>query len=149
MELPEAVAVADDVLGSRRKEGERLTRNELEAASGRLASAAKRRRVLAILALADEAAESVGESRSRALIHVLGLAAPVLQHAFYDSDGFIGRTDFFWPEYGVIGRDSWGRSSQRPASHAEIPAAWTKPLGVSRGLDHKTGNSGSGEETGA
>ena len=103
MELPEAVAVADDVLGSRRKEGEGLTRNELEAASGRLASAAKRRRVLAILALADEAAESVGESRSRALIHVLGLPAPVLQHAFYDSDGFIGRTDFFWPEYGVIG----------------------------------------------
>ena len=32
-----------------------------------------------------------------------GSPAPVLQHAFYDSDGFIGRTDFFWPEYGVIG----------------------------------------------
>jgi hypothetical protein len=103
VELPAALAVAGDVLGSRRKEGEGLTRNELEEASGRLASAAKRRRVLAILALAVEAAESVGESRSRALIHVLGLPAPVLQHAFYGSDGFIGRTDFFWPEYGVIG----------------------------------------------
>ena len=53
--------------------------------------------------MADEAAESVGESRSRALIHILGFPAPVLQRPFYDSEGFIGRTDFFWPEYGVIG----------------------------------------------
>ena len=103
MELPEAIAVADDVLGSRRKDGERLTRHALEQASGYLASAAKRRRVLEVLAFADEAAESAGESRSRALIHVLGLPAPVLQHTFYDSEGFIARTDFFWPDYGVIG----------------------------------------------
>jgi hypothetical protein len=103
MELPEATAVADHVLGGRRAEGERLTRNEIEEASGFFASAAKRRRVLEVLAFADEAAESAGESRSRALIHVLGFPAPVLQQAFYDSQGFIGRTDFFWPEFGVIG----------------------------------------------
>ncbi|MGO4189442.1 hypothetical protein [Pseudarthrobacter sp. TAF60_1] len=103
VELPEAVAVADDVLGGRRKEIERLTRKEVEDASAYLASAAKRRRVLDVLTLADEASESAGESRSRALIHVLGFPAPVLQHTFYDSEGFIGRTDFFWPEYGVIG----------------------------------------------
>jgi len=103
LELPEAVAVADTVLGSRRQEGEGLTRMDLQQASVSLASAAKRRRVLEVLALADEAAESVGESRSRALIHILGFPAPVLQRPFYDSEGFIGRTDFFWPEYGVIG----------------------------------------------
>ncbi|GAC1496360.1 MAG: hypothetical protein NVS2B15_18800 [Pseudarthrobacter sp.] len=103
MELPEAIAVADDVLGSRRKEGEGLTRNELEEASGLLASAAKRRRVLEVLAFANEAAESAGESRSRALIHVLGFPPPVLQRSFHDTEGFIGRTDFFWPEFGVIG----------------------------------------------
>ncbi|HEY9355319.1 MAG TPA: hypothetical protein VIQ52_03335 [Arthrobacter sp.] len=103
LELPEAVAVADAVLGSRRQDGEGLTRRDLQQASASLASAAKRRRVLEILALADEAAESVGESRSRALIHILGFPAPVLQRPFYDSEGFIGRTDFFWPEYGVIG----------------------------------------------
>jgi hypothetical protein len=103
MELPEAIAVADSVLGGRRNEGERLTRKEIEEASGYLGSAAKRRRVQELLAFADEAAESPGESRSRALIHVLGFPAPVLQHAFYDSEGFIGRTDFFWPEFGVIG----------------------------------------------
>lgn len=56
-----------------------------------------------VLALADEASESVGESRSRAFIHVLGLPAPVLQHVFHDREGFIARTDFFWPEAKVIG----------------------------------------------
>jgi hypothetical protein len=70
-----------------------------------------------------------GSPRSRALIHVLGLPAPVLQHAFYDSDGFIGRTDFFWPEYGVIGEfdgdakyledDLLGGSTAREAVLAE------------------------------
>ena len=103
LELPQAVAVADEVLGSRRPHGERLTRVELVEASACLTSAAKRRWVLDVLAFADEAAESVGESRSRAIIRVLGLPAPVLQHTFYDSEGFIARTDFFWPEYGVIG----------------------------------------------
>lgn len=103
LELPEAVAVVDAVLGSRRRKGEGLTRADLAQASAGLASAAKRRRVLEVLALADEAAESVGESRSRALIHILGLPAPVLQHSFDDPDGFIARTDFFWPEYGIIG----------------------------------------------
>lgn len=103
LELPEAVAVADSVLGSRRKEGEGLTRIDLQQASTGLPSAAKRRRILEVLALADEAAESVGESRSRALIHILGFPAPVLQHCFYDVEGFIARTDFFWPDFGVVG----------------------------------------------
>lgn len=103
LELPEAVAVADAVLSSRRKEGEGLTRINLQQASAGLASDAKRRRPLEVLALADEAAESVGESRSRALIHILGFPAPLLQRSFYDFQGFIARTDFFWPEYGVVG----------------------------------------------
>ena len=103
LELPEAVAIADNVLGRRRIEGESLTRVDLEQATAGLASAAKRRRVLEVLSLADEAAESVGESRSRALIHVLGYPPPVLQHSFYDHEGFIARTDFFWPECGVVG----------------------------------------------
>ncbi|HYH77055.1 MAG TPA: hypothetical protein VD841_06095 [Arthrobacter sp.] len=103
LELPEAVAVADAVLGSRRKEGEGLSRINLQQASAGLASTAKRRRVLEVVSLANEAAESVGESRSRVLIHILGLPAPVLQRSFYDQEGFIARTDFFWPDHGVIG----------------------------------------------
>lgn len=103
LELPDAVAVADAVLGPERRPGEGLTRRELIEASADLPSEAKRRRVREVLALANEASESVGESRSRALIHVLGLPAPVLQRVFHDHEGFIARTDFFWPVAGVIG----------------------------------------------
>jgi hypothetical protein len=103
LELPEAVAVVDEVLSARRPEGDRLTRDGVKNAAALITSAAKRTRVLEVLALADETAESVGESRSRALIHMLVLPAPVLQQAFYDAEGFVARTDFFWREYGVIG----------------------------------------------
>lgn len=103
LELPDALAVADAVLGTHHGQEERLTRPELREAASRLGPAAKRRRVEKVLALADEACESVGESRSRALFHVLGFPAPLLQHSFHDGEGFIARTDFFWPEFGVIG----------------------------------------------
>ncbi|MGO4236296.1 hypothetical protein [Pseudarthrobacter sp. YAF2] len=103
LELPDAVAVADAVLGPGRNPGAGLTRQQLIDGANGLASAAKRRRFQEVLALANEASESVGESRSRAFIHVLGLPAPVLQHVFHDRDGFIARTDFFWPEAKVIG----------------------------------------------
>ena len=103
LELPDAVAVADAVLGPGRNPGAGLTRQQLIERADGLASAAKRRRIQEVLALADEASESVGESRSRAFIHVLGLPAPVLQHVFHDREGFIARTDFFWPEAKVIG----------------------------------------------
>ncbi|WP_248763203.1 hypothetical protein [Pseudarthrobacter sp. SSS035] len=108
LELPESVAIVDAALGSRRKEGEGLTRIDVEQAAAGLASAAKRRRVLEVLELADEASESVGDSRSRALIHILGLPAPVLQHSFYDHEGFIARTDFFGPNTasGVIAAET-------------------------------------------
>ena len=102
LELPEAVAIVDAVMvagapRARASPGSSCRRHH--PFWHRL----PRRRVLEVLALADEKSESVGESRSRALIHVLGLPAPVLQHTFRDSEGFIARTDFFWPEHGVIG----------------------------------------------
>lgn len=46
---------------------------------------------------------SIGESLSRAQIHLLGLPAPQIQVPFYDSDGLIGYVDFYWPELGLIG----------------------------------------------
>jgi hypothetical protein len=103
LELPESVAIMDAALGNRRKEGEGLTRVDVQHAAAGLASAAKCRRILEVLELADAASESAGKSRSRALIHVLGLPAPVLQRSFYDHEGFMARTDYFWPNYGVIG----------------------------------------------
>jgi hypothetical protein len=55
------------------------------------------------LALADPLSESVGESLSRAGMFEARLARPVLQKAFHDVDGFVGRVDFWWPCCGVVG----------------------------------------------
>ena len=52
------------------------------------------RKVSRVLNFASPLAESPGESVSRALIHELGLPAPVLQHAFHDRRGLIGVVDF-------------------------------------------------------
>lgn len=55
------------------------------------------------LAFVDPLAESPGESLSRALIHQLGFPPPILQHEFFDGDGFVGRVDFGWPDFDVVG----------------------------------------------
>jgi hypothetical protein len=56
----------------------------------------------AALAFADKRSESVGESRLRVLFHQQGLPAPLLQVEFDDADGFIGRVDFYFPDYGTV-----------------------------------------------
>lgn len=56
------------------------------------------------LLFADGRSESPGESLSRVRIAEAGLAAPVLQRTVYDVNGsFLGRVDFCWEEFGVIG----------------------------------------------
>lgn len=55
------------------------------------------------LQFADSRSESPGESLSRAAIHELGFPLPDLQKKFFDRRGFIGRSDFWWPEFGVFG----------------------------------------------
>jgi len=54
------------------------------------------------LAFVNPQCESVGESRLRVLMHNHGLPAPVLQSSFKDADGFVGRVDFYFPEYQTI-----------------------------------------------
>lgn len=53
--------------------------------------------------LASPLPESVGESYSRAVFEFLGFEQPVLQRVFADREGFIGRSDFWWPKPGVVG----------------------------------------------
>jgi hypothetical protein len=65
--------------------------------------AAARRRAELAAALASPLAESVGESYSRAAFEYLGFEQPLLQHPFSDRDGFIGRSDCWWPKQGVVG----------------------------------------------
>lgn len=67
------------------------------------------RRLQWILAFMDAAAESPGESVSRAVIHWLGYSAPVLQKPFH-VEGFKDRVDFYWPEWDIIGEsDGYGK----------------------------------------
>ena len=54
--------------------------------------------------LADARSESPLESRSRLKIPEFGLAAPEPQVSIgNESGGFVGRVDFYWDEFGVVG----------------------------------------------
>lgn len=60
-------------------------------------------RSLNVLEFAEDAADSPLESVSRVSMRVIGCPAPTLQTPFYDAAGFIGETDFEWPEFGLLG----------------------------------------------
>jgi hypothetical protein len=62
------------------------------------------RRAKLALAVADARAESPLESFSRLVLRWLKLPTPGLQTTLYDETGvFLGRTDFYWDEFGVAG----------------------------------------------
>lgn len=102
-----AVAMVDHGLG-RATPGdisparERLTRDELAQEFGR-STHIGRARARQVLAFADGASGSVGESLSRIEIVRAGFPPPGLQIEFRDAQGLIGFTDFFWPEFRLIG----------------------------------------------
>lgn len=60
------------------------------------------RRVAEVLAFADGDSGSAGESLSRVTMHAMGLH-PELQRRHSDHRGFIGRSDFFFPEVEAAG----------------------------------------------
>lgn len=79
-------------------------REELAAAVRACSTWPGRRSARIALALADGDAESPLESISRLRIAAAGLPAPLLQVEFCDMDGvYITRSDFYWPEFGVVG----------------------------------------------
>lgn len=56
-----------------------------------------------VVAFADELAESVLESCARVVFAQAGLPPPTLQATIADKNGeFIGRVDFYWPQYQTI-----------------------------------------------
>jgi hypothetical protein len=62
------------------------------------------RRAARVIAFADGGSESVGESRSRVLIHRLGLPAPDLQVRVLRADrSLVGRCDFGWRSHRTLG----------------------------------------------
>jgi predicted transcriptional regulator of viral defense system len=56
----------------------------------------------AAFAFGSQRSESVGESRLRVLMHDHGLPVPVLQHVVTDARGFVGRTDFYFPDHRTV-----------------------------------------------
>lgn len=95
--FPSALAAADHALHHGL-----CTREELTSELAGLKGCPGRRPALAVVERAHGAAESVGESLSRARMYELGLPIPELQVRFFDEDGLIGRVDFFWRELGVV-----------------------------------------------
>ena len=53
--------------------------------------------------LADGRSESVGESRSRVVLHQQGLAPSSLQHEIHVDGRLVARTDFAWQERRLVG----------------------------------------------
>ncbi len=101
----EAVVVADRALLVDRfgKREPMMTRDELELAWSRAQSLRSSTRTRAVLAFAVTQAESPLESVSRVNLRAAGFPRPRLQVAHYDREGFIGASDFYWDEFGLIG----------------------------------------------
>ncbi|CAN5372861.1 hypothetical protein BH11ACT3_BH11ACT3_15040 [soil metagenome] len=62
-----------------------------------------RRKLLRAVSFADPKSGSPGESASRVGMHVSGFPPPELQVEFRDHDGLVGFSDFWWPDFGLVG----------------------------------------------
>jgi hypothetical protein len=96
--LEQAIVIGDAALrtGS--------TKQELLAALSYAEKRPGHRRAVRAIEMLDGRSESVGESRSRVVLAELDGPTPELQTSFLDHDGHsIGRGDFFFEEFGVIG----------------------------------------------
>lgn len=98
----EGVVSADRALWLKHPSGPLLTSEELISAAETVDGRGSARAVRAA-AFATGASDSVGESRSRVSIHVLGFPPPELQARFVLSTGRDAYADFFWREYAHIG----------------------------------------------
>lgn len=81
-----------------------LTYDDLSAAAAAVAGAPNSRAALRVARFANGLSESVGESRSRVMIHRAGLPVPILQFTTVDANGrHLGRSDFGWCGGRVLG----------------------------------------------
>jgi len=111
------LVLADDALRRHGVDRHDLARLVSAASRGRGVRAARR-----VVEEADAAAESPGESLSRARMIELGLPRPVLQREVRDRHGLVGRVDFFWEELGVVGEFD-GRLKYRASADDDREAA--------------------------
>jgi predicted transcriptional regulator of viral defense system len=126
----DAVAVADAALRAR-KTDERAVRRVLERQAGWPYAA-----VAALtLPLVDARRESPLESRSAVVMADHGLPAPTPQWEVFEAAGpFVARTDFGWPELGVVGeadgRTKYTGDAARVVEHEKDRQARLEALGL-------------------
>jgi len=108
-----ALAAADHALHAHWATPARLAQQLDIAGTGRGVRRARR-----VVEAASGAAESVGESLSRARMIELGLPVPELQHRVEDGEGLVGRVDFWWPDLGLVGEFD-GRAKYRRGGVAD------------------------------
>ncbi|WP_104055314.1 MULTISPECIES: type IV toxin-antitoxin system AbiEi family antitoxin domain-containing protein [unclassified Arthrobacter] len=96
---------------------------------------AKRTRARRVISFADSRSESPGESYSRAVLHLYGFPPPDLQYEFRSAGGqFIGRTDFFWKDYALVGefdgavKYGTAGSSRSPGASQQVGTASREAL---------------------
>lgn len=80
--------------------------------------------------LATPFSESPGESWSAVVMHQHRVPRPERQESFADGRGFIGRSDFWWPEHRVVGefdgKVKYGR--RNPAGRAPEDVLWEEKV---------------------
>jgi hypothetical protein len=96
--LADALAVGDAAV---RSGG--TTVDEVRAVLRRMGTVRGCRRAVEALAHLGGRRETVLESLSWARFLEWGLPLPELQHEFWDDDGFVGRVDFWWPRFRLVG----------------------------------------------
>lgn len=118
--LEPAVAVLDAALHR-----ELLAKPVLESRVQELAGTRGSRAATRAVTFADGRSESVGESRSRVLLHRLGLAPSALQRTIPSASGLVlGRADFAWEDERVVGefdgRVKYGRARRSGQDPADV-----------------------------
>jgi hypothetical protein len=94
-----AVVTADAALATKK-----TSHDALDSCLARMGTAPGTRQAARAIAFSDRRSGSVGESRSRVLIHRLRLPAPDLQVEVRRADGsLIGASDFGWHEFRTLG----------------------------------------------
>ncbi|WP_167138276.1 hypothetical protein [Diaminobutyricimonas sp. TR449] len=106
-----AVTMVDHVLHVDRfhRSAPAAVRSDLDAQFERARPMRAHARVRRVFAFAETRADTPIESVSRVNMLAIGCPRPLLQSAFRDRFGFIGETDFDWPDFGLLGEADGAR----------------------------------------
>ncbi len=108
--LADALSVGDRAL----RDGA-VTREQLAGVLERTVDLRGGGRAVEAVILLDGSRETALESLSFARFVEWGIPLPVMQHEFWDDEGFVARVDFWWPEFGLVGEaDGRVKYADRP-----------------------------------